>query len=102
MMLTLSLLGYVLGIYGVINPPAATSQIEQTIGTVLLLLSLSTPVAMVVANPKTAIYAPLLYLNWVLMASISTFAHTQALLKRPLEWTKTEKSGKIFWRDYPT
>ena len=92
MMLTLSLLGYVFSIYGAINP--AESQIEQTIGTVLLLLSLFTPVGIVFANPKSAIYAPLLYLNWVLMASISTFAFLHALLRRPLEWTKTEKTGK--------
>ena len=65
------------------------------IGTTLLLLSLSTTVAIVVANPKSAIYAPLLYVNWALMASISTVAHIHALLRRPLEWTKTEKSGKM-------
>jgi len=88
MMLTLGLLGYVFGICGV-----AGSQIEQTIGITLLLLSLSTPVAMVVVNPRSVVYAPLLYLNWVLMASISTLAHFHALLRRPLEWKKTEKSG---------
>lgn len=88
MMLTLGLLGYALGICGV-----AGSQIEQTISTILLLLNLCMVAMMVVVNPKSTIYAPLLYLNWVLMASISTVAHLLALLRRPLEWTKTEKSG---------
>ncbi|TRZ49435.1 MAG: glycosyltransferase [Dehalococcoidia bacterium] len=40
-------------------------------------------------------FDPLLYLNWVLLASISTLAHLQALLRRPLEWMKTEKTGNM-------
>jgi len=91
MMLTLNLVGYVFGICGVV----AGSQIEQALGIALLLVSLSSPVAMVAVNPRSAVYAPLLYLNWILMASISTLAYFYALLRKPLEWTKTEKSGNV-------
>lgn len=97
MMLTLSLLGYAVGIYGAFNP-ASGSQIEQTIGAALLLLSLCSPAAMIAANPKSAAYAPLLYLNWILMASISTLAYLHAMLRKPLEWKKTEKTGNLAWK----
>jgi cellulose synthase/poly-beta-1,6-N-acetylglucosamine synthase-like glycosyltransferase len=90
LVLPLSLLGYITGILGIVG-----SQTEQVIGTVILLVSISTPLTVATADPKSFTYAPLLYLNWLLIAFISMVACLYAALRRPLKWTKTEKSGSI-------
>jgi len=98
LMLIIGLIGYVLAIYGAINLGVVQTYgvpAVQILGTVLLLLNLLTSAMVVAANPKTAVYVPLLYLEWILLASLSFYVHVRVLLRKPQKWTKTPKSGSI-------
>jgi cellulose synthase/poly-beta-1,6-N-acetylglucosamine synthase-like glycosyltransferase len=98
LMLIVGLAGYVIAIYGAVNFGAAQAYgvpIVQILGVVLLFLNLLTSAMVVAANPKNAVYVPLLYLDWVLLASISLYVHVRTLLRRPQRWTRTPKSGHI-------
>jgi len=93
-MLILGLVGYLGAVYSIFKAPTAIP-ILQVIGIVLLALNLLTPVVFVSANPRSAIYVPLIYLDWILLASVSLYVHIRALLGKPQEWTKTPKSGHV-------
>jgi len=93
-MLILGLIGYVGVLYSVVQAPAAIP-ILQVMGTVLLILNLLTPAMFVSANPRKAVYVPLIYLDWVLLASVSLYVHFKSLIGKPQRWTKTPKSGHI-------
>jgi len=98
LMLIVGLLGYVVAIYGAINSGVVQTYgapIVQILGIVLLVLNLFTSAMVVAANPKNAVYVPLLYLDWVLLASVSLYVHTRALLRIPQSWTRTPKSGHV-------
>jgi cellulose synthase/poly-beta-1,6-N-acetylglucosamine synthase-like glycosyltransferase len=98
LMLIVGLVGYVIAIYGAINFGVAQAYgipIVQVLGMVLLLLNLLTSAMVVAANPKNAVYVPLLYLDWILLASISLYVHVRALLRKPQRWTRTPKSGHV-------
>jgi cellulose synthase/poly-beta-1,6-N-acetylglucosamine synthase-like glycosyltransferase len=97
-MLIIGLFGYFLAIYGAINTSIVQTYgtpIVQILGVVLLVLNLFSSVMVVAENPKNAIYVPLLYLDWILLASVSLYVHMRALLRMPQKWTKTPKSGHI-------
>jgi len=96
-MLIIGLFGYATAIYGAINFSVLMygTPLIGVLGMVLLLLNLFTLTIVAVANPKNAIYVPLLYLDWVLLASISLYTHMRALLRKPQKWTKTPKSGHV-------
>jgi cellulose synthase/poly-beta-1,6-N-acetylglucosamine synthase-like glycosyltransferase len=97
-MLVVGLVGYMIAIYGAINfgvIQAYGVPIVQILGMALLFLNLLTSVVIVSANPKNAVYVPLLYLDWILLASISFYVHIRALLRKPQKWTRTPKSGHI-------
>jgi len=93
-MLILGLVGYVGALYSIVQTPTAIP-ILQIIGIALLALNLLTPVMFVSANPRNAIYVPLIYFDWILLASVSLYVHIRALLGKPQKWTKTPKSGHI-------
>jgi cellulose synthase/poly-beta-1,6-N-acetylglucosamine synthase-like glycosyltransferase len=98
LMLIFGLVGYVIAIYGAINFGVASNYgipVVQILGMALLFLNLLTSAAVVTANPKYAVYIPLLYLDWILLASISFYVHILALLRKPQKWTRTPKSGHI-------
>jgi len=98
LMLIIGLIGYIMAIYGAINSNVVQpygTPIVQILGVVLLVLNLFSSVMVVAENPKNAIYVPLLYLDWILLASVSFYVHIQALLRIPQNWTKTPKSGHI-------
>jgi len=40
-------------------------------------------------------YVPLIYLDWILLALVSLYVHTRAILGKPQKWTKTPKSGHV-------
>jgi cellulose synthase/poly-beta-1,6-N-acetylglucosamine synthase-like glycosyltransferase len=97
-MLIVGLVGYMIAIYGAVNFGAIQVYgvpIVQILGLALLFLNLLTSLVVVSANPKNAVYVPLLYLDWVLLASISFYVHVRALLRKPQKWTRTPKSGHI-------
>jgi cellulose synthase/poly-beta-1,6-N-acetylglucosamine synthase-like glycosyltransferase len=98
LMLIIGLIGYMMAIYGAINSgvvQAYGTPVVQILGVVLLVLNLLTSAMVVAANPKNAIYVPLLYLDWILLASVSLYVHMRALLRKPQGWTKTPKSGHV-------
>lgn len=98
LMLIIGLIGYVMAIYGAINLGVVQTYgipIVQILGTALLLLNLLTSAMVVAASPKNAVYVPLLYLDWILLASVSLYVHVRALLRKPQKWTRTPKSGHI-------
>lgn len=98
LMLIIGLIGYAIAIYGAINFGVVQTYgipFVQILGTALLLLNLLTSAMVVAANPKNAVYVPLLYLDWILLASVSLYVHIRALLRKPQKWTKTPKSGHI-------
>jgi cellulose synthase/poly-beta-1,6-N-acetylglucosamine synthase-like glycosyltransferase len=92
--LVLSLPGFVFGLWYV------TSYLGQTFGLVLLLVSVLGPNAIALARPKSFVYIPLLYLNWVVQALAGTYACVHALLRRRMSWIKTEKGGVVTEVDY--
>jgi len=94
MMLILGLVGYVGALYSIVQATTAIP-ILQIIGIVLLALNLLTPIMFVSANPRNAIYVPLIYFDWILLASVSLYVHVRALLRKPQKWTKTPKSGHV-------
>lgn len=89
-LITLSWPGFVFGFCIIL-----VSSVGQAVGLTLLLLSILGPNAVALLRPKSLIYIPLLYLNWIAMTLISTYACLHALLRRPLEWLKTERYGVI-------
>ncbi|MDH5782855.1 MAG: glycosyltransferase family 2 protein [Candidatus Bathyarchaeota archaeon] len=98
LMLIIGLVGYAMAIYGAINFGVVQTYgipIVQILGTALLLLNLLTSAMVVAASPKNAVYVPLLYLDWILLASVSLYVHIRALLRKPQKWTRTPKSGHI-------
>ena len=94
LILPLTLLGYLLAVYCAVNP-AVASPFERMVGMLLLALSASAPVALAATNPRNCVNLPLLFLSWNLTALISTAAVFHALLRRPAEWTRTEKTGAV-------
>jgi len=93
-MLILGLIGYVGALYSIVQAPT-TIPILQIIGVALLTINLLTPIMFVSKNPKNAVYVPLFYLDWFLLALVSLYVHTRALLGKPQKWTKTPKSGHV-------
>lgn len=93
-MLILGLLDYIWVLYSAVQAPPAFS-ILQIIGLTLFALNLLTPAIFVSANPRNAIYVPLIYLDWILLASVSLYVHIRALLGKPQKWTQTPKSGHV-------
>ncbi len=93
-MLILGLVGYIGALYSIVQGHAAIP-ILQVMGMALLALNLLTPVMFVSANPKNAIYFPLIYLDWILLALVSLYVHIRALLGYPQRWTRTPKSGHV-------
>jgi cellulose synthase/poly-beta-1,6-N-acetylglucosamine synthase-like glycosyltransferase len=69
--------------------------IIEILGMALLVLNLVTSAIVVAASPRNAVYVPLLYLDWILLASVSLYVHVRALLRKPQKWTRTPKSGNI-------
>jgi cellulose synthase/poly-beta-1,6-N-acetylglucosamine synthase-like glycosyltransferase len=92
--LVLSLPGFVFGLWYV------TSYLGQSLGLALLLIGVLGPNAIALARPKSFIYIPLLYLNWVVQALAATYACVHALLRRKMSWIKTEKQGAITEVDF--
>jgi len=98
LMLIIGLIGYGMAIYGAINFGVVQTYgvpVVPILGMALLLLNLLTSAMVVAANPKNAVYVPLLYLDWILLASVSLYVHVRALLRKPQEWTRTPKSGHV-------
>jgi len=98
LMLILGLVGYVMALYGALNSgmaPSYVPSIVQILGLVMLAVNLLTSATVLVENPRNAIYIPLLYVDWILLASVSFYVHLRALLGRPQSWTKTPKSGHV-------
>jgi cellulose synthase/poly-beta-1,6-N-acetylglucosamine synthase-like glycosyltransferase len=98
LMLILGLIGYVMAIYGALNSgvvQTAGIPIVQVLGMTLLFLNVLTSMIVVAATPKNAVYVPLLYLDWILLASVSLYVHVRALLRKPQKWTRTPKSGHV-------
>lgn len=93
-MLILGLVGYVGALYSLVQGRTAIPLL-QIIGVALLALNLLTPAMLVSANPKNAMYVPLIYLDWILLALVSLYVHTRAILGKPQKWTKTPKSGHV-------
>jgi cellulose synthase/poly-beta-1,6-N-acetylglucosamine synthase-like glycosyltransferase len=92
--LVLSLPGFVFGLWYV------ASYLGQTLGLVLLLVGMLGPNAIALARPKSFVYIPLLYLNWIVQALAATYACVHALLRRRMGWIKTEKEGVVTEVDY--
>ena len=98
LMLIIGLVGYVTAVYGAINTNAIQTYgmpIVQILGVALLVLNLLSSAIVVASDPKNAIYVPLLYVDWVLLASVSFYVHLRALLGKPQSWTRTPKSGHV-------
>jgi len=98
LMLIIGLIGYVMAIYGAINFGVVQTYgipIVEILGMALLLLNLLTTRKRAESNPKNAVYVPLLYLDWILLASVSLYVHMRALLRKPQRWTRTPKSGHV-------
>jgi len=98
LMLILGLIGYVMALYGALNSgmaPSYVPSIVQILGLIMLAVNLLTSATLVVENPRNVIYIPLLYVDWILLASVSFYVHLRALLGRPQSWTRTPKSGHV-------
>ncbi len=98
LMLILGLIGYVMALCGALNSGVAQSyapSIVQILGLIMLAINLLTSATVVVENPKNAIYIPLLYVDWILLAAVSFYVHLRALLGKPQSWTRTPKSGHV-------
>ncbi len=98
LMLILGLIGYVIAIYGALNSgvvQTAGIPLVQILGMALLFLNVLTSAIVVASTPKNAVYIPLLYLDWILLASVSLYVHVRALLRKPQKWTRTPKSGHV-------
>lgn len=93
-MLILGLVGYVGALYSIARGATAIP-ILQTIGIALLVLNLLSPAMFVSTNPRNAVYVPLFYLDWILLAFVSLYVHIRALLGKPQKWTRTPKSGHV-------
>jgi len=93
-MLILGLVGYVGALYGIVQVHEVIP-ILQIIGIALLALNLLAPAMFISTNAKNAIYIPLFYLDWILLALVSFYVHIRALLGKPQKWTKTPKSGHV-------
>ncbi len=94
--LALSLPGFVIGLWFI------ASFTGQVLGFALLFVGVLGPNALALAltKPRNFVYIPLLYLNWVVMASIAAYACFHALLRKRMEWTKTEKHGVVTEVDF--
>lgn len=102
LMLIIGLAGYVATIYGAIYGAINTNAVQgyampilSILGIALLVLNLLSSAIVVASNPKNAVYVLLLYVDWVVLASVSFYVHLRALLRRPQSWTRTPKSGHI-------
>jgi len=98
LMLIIGLIGYGTAIYGAINFGVVQTYgipIIEILGMALLVLNLLTSAIVVAASPRNAVYIPLLYLDWILLASVSLYVHVRALLRKPQKWTRTPKSGHV-------
>jgi cellulose synthase/poly-beta-1,6-N-acetylglucosamine synthase-like glycosyltransferase len=98
LMLIVGLVGYIATIYGAINTNAVQGYampILPILGVALLVLNFLSSAIVVASNPKNAVYVLLLYVDWVLLASVSFYVHLRALFRRPQSWTRTPKSGHI-------
>jgi len=93
-MLILGLVGYIGALFSIVQAPTVVP-ILQIIGIALLVLNLLTPAMFISTNAKNAIYVPLFYLDWILLALVSLYVHLRALLGKPQKWTKTPKSGHV-------
>jgi len=93
-MLVLGLIGYIGALYSIFQSQIPIP-ILQVVGMTLLILNFLTPVMFVSANPRNAIYVPLIYLDWILLALVSLYVHVRALLRKPQKWTKTPKTGHV-------
>ena len=93
-MLVWGLIGYIGALYGVFQTQT-NIPILQIIGIALVILNLLTPIMLVSSNPRNAIYVPLIYLDWILLASVSLYVHVLALFGKTQKWTRTPKTGHV-------
>jgi cellulose synthase/poly-beta-1,6-N-acetylglucosamine synthase-like glycosyltransferase len=94
LMLVLGLVGYAVALYGVFQEPT-NIPILQIIGIALVISNLLIPTLLVTSNPRNAIYVPLIYLDWILLAAVSLYVHVLALFGRTQKWTRTPKTGHV-------
>ncbi len=94
--LALSLPGFVIGLWFI------ASFTGHVLGFALLFIGVLGPNALALAltGPRNFVYIPLLYLSWVVMASIAAYACLHVLLRRKMGWTKTEKYGVVTEVDF--
>jgi cellulose synthase/poly-beta-1,6-N-acetylglucosamine synthase-like glycosyltransferase len=94
LMLVLGLVGYVGALYSVFQEPT-NIPILQIIGIALVIFNLLIPTLLVSSNPRNAIYVPLIYLDWILLAAVSLYVHVLALFGKTQKWTRTPKTGHV-------
>jgi len=94
LMLVLGLVGYAVALYGVFQEPT-NIPILQIIGIALVISNLLIPTLLVTSNPRNAIYVPLIYLDWILLAAVSLYVHVLALFGKTQKWTRTPKTGHV-------
>lgn len=97
-----SLTGYLIAVYGMFAPLFMNAFWQ----TVMQLAALSTTATLLlcglaltyVSKPRKAsnlLWLPFIYFYWSLQAFIALYAALLILMRRPLKWTKTQKTGAI-------
>ena len=96
------LLGYLLGAYSLISPlpPGVAlgilAQLFTLANTVtLLLIGAALSYAVKPRRKANLLWAPFVYAYWIVQTGVAVYAFGQTLLKRPVRWEKTEKTGAV-------
>ena len=96
------LLGYLLGAYSLISPlpPGVAlgilAQLFTLANTVtLLLIGAALSYAVKPKRKANLLWAPFVYAYWIVQTGVAVYAFGQTLLKRPVRWEKTEKTGAV-------
>jgi len=96
------LLGYLLGAYSLISPPSPGSafvvlaQLFTLANTAtLLLIGATLSYAVKPRRKANMLWAPFVYAYWMFQTVVAFYAFGQILLKRPIKWEKTEKTGSV-------
>ena len=96
------LLGYLLGAYSLMSPlsPGAALGISAQLFTLantatLLLIGATLSYAVKPRRKANILWAPFVYAYWMVQTVVAVYAFGQTLLKRPIRWEKTEKTGAI-------
>jgi cellulose synthase/poly-beta-1,6-N-acetylglucosamine synthase-like glycosyltransferase len=96
------LLGYLLGAYSLISPlppGAALGTLAQlfTLANTATLLLIGATLSYAVKPRRKAnlLWALFVYAYWIVQTVVAVHAFGQTLLKRPVKWEKTEKTGTI-------